>query len=521
MLVERRFFFFQNRLQPLTADTNRRQPFRNVLLLQGNDASLVPCGRNLFGRFVSHSREGIQVAGIRTFPVVPNTRNQHLNCWPGIEGKDEVCGIFARLKLAPLIQVFRNILIEAVDDHDAVITSVDLVPEAAQAKGLTDATTDRRGLWDRLIAAFISSDPETRSPELLGCFLFNLRSIEPELTEIVLEEVLHDPLLSEWFPSFQGRVEIFGKALARLKQSLTNGNAPAERYRGLGWPGKPEDPAVLELAPLLLRLADGFYVALNMVWIRIIQLRNERKGPTLELASAGRSVVEACEFDWRLNREAHELQEVIEACLVGPEGIATVEIVFDRLKVSHAKYGMGFMEESRILGALLAVQPVVVLNLLFVSAITGDEGGMRGFFDHHGVGGSPLNRVPASTLLTWCDQDATVRYPLIAARFCPFSKHQTTAVREWKEVALALLDRAPNKIEVLKQYVYQLRPISWSGSRSATWEANAKLLDVFESHPDAELAEFARNEREKLRTTLDELRQEELNSERRDNERFE
>jgi len=481
----------------------------------------VPCGRNLFGRFVSHSREGIQVAGIRTFPVVPNTRNQHLNCWPGIEGKDEVCGIFARLKLAPLIQVFRNILIEAVDDHDAVITSVDLVPEAAQAKGLTDATTDRRGLWDRLIAAFISSDPETRSPELLGCFLFNLRSVEPELTEIVLEEVLHDPLLSEWFPSFQGRVEIFGKALARLKQSLTNGNAPAERYRGLGWPGKPEDPAVLELAPLLLRLADGFYVALNMVWIRIIQLRNERKGPTLELASAGRSVVEACEFDWRLNREAHELQEVIEACLVGPEGIATVEIVFDRLKVSHAKYGMGFMEESRILGALLAVQPVVVLNLLFVSAITGDEGGMRGFFDHHGVGGSPLNRVPASTLLTWCDQDATVRYPLIAARFCPFSKHQTTAVREWKEVALALLDRAPNKIEVLKQYVYQLRPISWSGSRSATWEANAKLLDVFESHPDAELAEFARNEREKLRTTLDELRQEELNSERRDNERFE
>jgi hypothetical protein len=48
-----------------------------------------------------------------------------------------------------------------------------------------------------------------------------------------------------------------------------------------------------------------------------------------------------------------------------------------------------------------------------------------------------------------------------------------------------------------------------------------KLLDVFENHPDAELAEFARNEREKLRTTLEELRQEELKSERRDNERFE
>jgi len=94
-------------------------------------------------------------------------------------------------------------------------------------------------------------------------------------------------------------------------------------------------------------------------------------------------------------------------------------------------------------------------------------------------------------------------------------------VRSWKEVALALLERAPDQIAVLKQYIYQFRPWSYSGSQSAAWEANANLLDVFENHANAELAEFARNEREKLRTTLDELRQEELKSERRDNERFE
>ena len=286
----------------------------------------------------------------------------------------------------------------------------------AFAKGLVDTTTDRRGLWNRIVAGFVISDRETRSPELLACFLFNLQSVEPELTETILDDVLRDPLLSEWFPSFQGRVGIFGEALPRLKQSLANGKAPTERYRGLGWPGKPEDPAVLELIPLLLRLADGFDVALDMVWIRIIQLRNEKKDPTPQLAAAGRLVVGACEFDGRLNREAHELQEVIEACLVGPEGIATVEMVFDRLKVSHSKYGLGFMEESRILGALLAVQPVIVLNLLFVSATPGDEG-MRGFFDHHGVGGSPLNCVPQATLLAWCDEDPAFRYPLIAARF--------------------------------------------------------------------------------------------------------
>src|ERR1019366_6769290 len=40
--------------------------------------------------------------------------------------------VFAGLKFAAFIQVLRNILIEAVDDHDAVITPVDIVPKAAQ-----------------------------------------------------------------------------------------------------------------------------------------------------------------------------------------------------------------------------------------------------------------------------------------------------------------------------------------------------------------------------------------------------
>lgn len=87
--------------------------------------------------------------------------------------------------------------------------------------------------------------------------------------------------------------------------------------------------------------------------------------------------------------------------------------------------------------------------------------------------------------------------------------------------SLSLSWSAPRTIEVVKQYIYQFRPWSYSGSQSAEWEANAKLLGAFENHADAELVEFARNEREKLRATLEELRQEEMKSERPDNERFE
>jgi hypothetical protein len=103
----------------------------------------------------------------------------------------------------------------------------------------------------------------------------------------------------------------------------------------------------------------------------------------------------------------------------------------------------------------------------------------------------------------------------------PSSKAANSAKPQWKPSALALLERAPNKIEVLKHYIGHFAPRSWSGSRSATWEANARLLDHFENHSDLDLAAFARLKRDELRHLIDELKQQELDSEKRENERFE
>lgn len=112
----------------------------------------------------------------------------------------------------------------------------------AFAKGLIDATSDRRGLWNRLIASFGLAHATERSPELLACYLYNLQSVDPELVETLLDQLLNNPLLSEWFPAFQGRVSISNGGLARLQQSLAKGSAPAERCVGLGGRAKWTTP---------------------------------------------------------------------------------------------------------------------------------------------------------------------------------------------------------------------------------------------------------------------------------------
>ena len=389
------------------------------------------------------------------------------------------------------------------------------------AKGLVDSTLDRRAVWEKLAASFRSSDPALRKTELLACYLFNLQPADTKLAEEILEECLNDSVLSEWFPFFQKRVQISEDGILRLKQSLARKNAPAERYRGLGWTSKLADSSLLELVPMILQLPDGFDVAADCIHMRIVQDQREYRPLSSELVEGGRVVVEACVFDRQSNREVHAVEDIIEACLLSPDTTPTVELIVDRLRAAKSNHSLGFTEENRILGALLMAQPYTVLNNVFAPGQPDARIGARGMFDRDYMLGSPLDRVPEATLLMWCDEDSSVRYPLIASKMVPFGRNPQTDTVAWKTSALTLLDHAPNKIEVLRQYIRHFQPMSWSGSKSATWEKNVRLLDEFEKYPDGKLAKFAAERKKELTASLDELKLQELASEQSENETFE
>ena len=423
-----------------------------------------------------------------------------------------------------LIELGRAVAVETVtlnglmDELTQCNTGMTLGPFA---KGLVDGTQDRRALWEKLAASFHSSVPAQRSPELLACYLFNVQPADAELTEEILTECLEDPALCEWFPYFQKRVEISADGFQRLKKSLMRKNAPAERYRGLGWTSKLDDSALLELVPMILELPEGFDIAADCIHMRIVQEQRDQRPLSQDLTAAGRIVIEACEFTRRSNHEVHAVEEIIEACLESPQTTPTVELVLDRLRTARSNYSLGFTEENRILGALLAAQPLAVLNNVFAPGRPDARIGMRGMFDHDYLVGSPLDRVPEATLLLWCEEDSNVRYPLIASKLVPFARNPQTDTPAWKSSALALLEHAPNKIEVLGHYIHHFQPMSWSGSQSTTWEKNVRLLDQFENYPDNDLTVFAKEQQREHKAALDELKVKEFASERRENERFE
>jgi len=407
-------------------------------------------------------------------------------------------------------QTFVKLLPELV----ACQTRIALCP---LAKGIIDCACDRRVLWNRIVACYLQAAPAARSIELMACYLFNLQTVDAALVETLLQDTFVHPALYEWFPVLQIRVSISAEGISRLKAALSSKKIPAERFRGLAYNNSLDDYTILVMMPLILALKDGFPVALDTIWCRLPHNPNQPKTPSPELLAAGRLIAESSEFKRGYGRDLHSLGEVIIACCSCPEGIPTVERLLARLLANR----YGFIDEDTILGALIVAQPVVVLNTLFAAETDSSNGNLFALRGHYDLNGSPFNRVPHNIFLLWCNEDPAIRYPLAASIVLAFGHNAQSNERHWTDIALVLLEHAPDHINVLKQYIDQLYPMSWGGSRAAAWEANVRLLDTYATHPNAELAAFARSEYQRLKLEIDKMKQEEMAQMRIQNERFE
>jgi hypothetical protein len=83
------------------------------------------------------------------------------------------------------------------------------------------------------------------------------------------------------------------------------------------------------------------------------------------------------------------------------------------------------------------------------------------------------------------------------------------------------LDKATDRIGILKQYVTELELMRWRGSRGAALASNVKLLDRLQAHPDPLVAQFVAQESARLGQLADNLRRSEREAEREKDERFE
>jgi hypothetical protein len=110
-----------------------------------------------------------------------------------------------------------------------------------------------------------------------------------------------------------------------------------------------------------------------------------------------------------------------------------------------------------------------------------------------------MDDLSEAALFEWCGEDPVVRFPLAASVVSAFIVSTEDDLVGWAPIAPRLAHSASDPIAVMREFVARFRPRVWSGSRSAVLDANANLLDKFDTRGNLVLAAFIATQKDVLK----------------------
>jgi hypothetical protein len=168
-------------------------------------------------------------------------------------------------------------------------------------------------------------------------YLKGLSQVDAALCDTLLEEAVTDATLAPWFPVLQTAVALDGRAVARLRRSFADGNAPAGEFVYLSM-GRATDPLssaeVADVLRALMGKPDGFAPALQILSMRIHCDRDAKRLTGPELIAVGRELLASMPYGKGNDSQDHHLQTIVAVCFRGEEGGAAISPVVQRFKAA-------------------------------------------------------------------------------------------------------------------------------------------------------------------------------------------
>jgi hypothetical protein len=392
-------------------------------------------------------------------------------------------------------------------------------------RGLAKSTDEPAATWGALVTQFAATPKGNRNPQVMRGYLQELSVRDIDLTQTLLDEAVTHDALAGWFPELQTAVSIDKRGVERLQRSLTLNKAPISAFRNLALGRSSDSIPGPDLKALLGAMAakagGGIDVAIDILHMRLFSDKDAKRPVDPALLDAGREVLAAITFNRRQHDSDHRIELLMRSCLKGAGGAKIVETLCQRLKTAIHRRETYAFAHSQLLKGLFEVQPDISLEVFFGGDEADRSRSCQIIFEasHHHP--NPLDSVPLDVLEAWCSRKPDERYALMASVVTIQGRAQDQAELGWSAAALAMLEKAPDRIAVLKQLVQRFRPTSWSGSLAAEMETRSPLLRKLEAHADPAVAAFAKSNECRLKEEIEKIRQQETKRDKDSDERFE
>lgn len=394
----------------------------------------------------------------------------------------------------------------------------------AFGRGLASDLSSRAALWQRLLDGLEQADGQSRDGEVLRGFIAEVWEQDRPMAESMLNSVLDRPAVAAFTPAFHSAIELDERGVERIKTSVSRGHASVWQCRFLAY-GPATDRMGGAFRDLVLFVADqpeGFPTALEIVSMRLHSDTSAKRSHSPTALEAGAELLRRVIFR-NNNKDDFDLAVVIRACLREPRAATIAAEFTSRLKEAVRTGETYGLNNTDVLKALFETQPEATLEALFAG---GEEDQQLGISIFEFVGDrevDPLEVVPPQVLIDWCERDPQNRYELAASvvGFARSPEQDDASSQAWSEQATALLSRAPEPAKVLEQFVRRFQPMSWSGSRAAIIESNAKLLDSLDAQLAERIATAISDAKQQLAQNIQRERASETQEDRARDERFE
>lgn len=406
----------------------------------------------------------------------------------------------------------------------------ELLPELASSyherlsvfgEGLADGCQDRKTMWQILYEQIKKTPPEKRQITVMLGFLSSCATHDPDLYQSILNSLIEDELLGQWFPYFQMTSTIDKQGVRRLLESLEKGTAYINSYERLARGRRHEaidDDDLVSLIRKLLTKDGGAWAVIEILNMRLSgedEMPATRSQKIIAISQEVLLKYPYSEKQGGYDHSDYELARIASVSLQGQEGIYAATELCQQLAEGFQTYQIHSFNYPQLLGKLALTQPYVFLDT-FIGC---DKYMFRRLkFDDFERADNPVEQILGNVIIDWCEREPETRYPLIVSSMQLYSKKTDAEELYWHPLLSTIFEKSPNLQAVLSQLEREIYPMSWSGSRA---DAMAKRLTLFIGlfeHKNAEIRDWAVTQHQKLKLAVEVERESEL---KRNQERFE
>jgi hypothetical protein len=409
-------------------------------------------------------------------------------------------------------------------------TFVEILPELSRvtgrvfafAQGLAKLSPDPRKVWDALVEGFAKTVEPDRRTAALGGFLSGLKKRDEPLLQNLLDAALTDNRISKIAPLLQANVGLDDIGWERLQRALALSNAPIETYRALSGGKATHGIPGTKLASLLKLIGEkggGNDVAIDILSMRFVGDPQSRD--TTDLVLVGQQLMQNFSFQGSGSLRDHRTALVIRFCLLGAQGAIVAHSVAERFFAELSKVGFQASNFYEMIVWLVATQPKVMLSAFLLGDAKSAPAKQRALRSIARARAHPFAKVSADAVISWCNEDPTIRFPL-AGIIVQLAEQVEERPVKWTDMTLRLLAESPDRCAVLRTLADRFFPKDgWSGSLVGRLEAYHKLLVTLYVGADEAFAACIKEQEEKLVSLIEEQKKFEKHHQRKSDETFE